>query len=123
MLFRSTQWNNAAADDIDKVLSDIVEKGVYNPPMPQQALAYGQDLFQKVYLKLKNQKLEPERLEMLMTWIEEADLLKQRVAAQIPPPQLGQPQANVQVPGQAGSLQPGQAQMPGQPQQTQQTQQ
>src|ERR1017187_4638328 len=77
----ATQWNNAAADDIDAVLSDIVEKGIYNPPMPQQALSYAQDLFQKVFLKLKNQKLEPERLEMLMTWIEEADLLKQRVAA------------------------------------------
>ena len=125
-LEEATQWNNAAADDIDAVLYAIVEEGVYNPPMPQQALEYGQDLFQKVYLKLKNQKLEPERLEMLMTWIEEADMLKAKVAAMIPPsplqpvPAIGQPNSNVTVgkpPGALGiSFTPGQQtqQAPGQ---------
>ena len=112
-LEEATQWNNAAADDIDKVLYDIVEEGIYNPPMPQQALDYAQDLFQKVYLKLKNQKLEPERLEMLMTWIEEADLLKQRAMA-LAAPQMGMPGASVQVGQQPSNT--GVAQIPGQQQ-------
>ena len=48
----------------------------------QEALEYGKILFQQVYVKLKNQKLEPERLEMLLRWGEDATMLQ---AKALPP--------------------------------------
>lgn len=71
-----TEYKNAQFDDIHCVLEQIVDDGIYNPPMPLQALEYGKQLFQQVYVKLKNQKLEPERLEMLLRWGEDATLLQ-----------------------------------------------
>lgn len=62
------------------VLEAIVDRGEYNPPLPMQALEYGQRLFQCVYLKLKNQKLQPERLEMLNRWEEAAILMQKGMA-------------------------------------------
>lgn len=89
-----TQYNNAATDDIMAVMYDIIDEGVYNPPMPQQALQYGKELFQQVWLKMKHQKLEPERLEMLMRWVEDADMLMQMA---LPQPVIGDPNAQVQA--------------------------
>ena len=80
-----TEYKNAPFDDIHAVLEDIVEEGVYNPPMPYQALDYGKKLFQQVYLKLKNQKLEPEKLEMLLRWGEDATMLEDKAANALPP--------------------------------------
>ena len=82
-----TEYKNAPFDDIHAVLEAIVEKGEYNPPMPLQALEYGKRLFQCVYLKLKNQNLEPERLEMLLRWGEDADLLTGKAMAEMAPQQ------------------------------------
>lgn len=95
-----TEYDNAAFDDIHAVLDDIVEEGIYNPPMPYQALDYGKELFQQVYLYLKNQKLEPEKLEMLLQWGEDATMLQQAALAKSgvggePPPM----QTTVQGPG------------------------
>ena len=105
-----TQYNNAATDDIQAVMYSIIDEGEYNPPMPQQALQYGKELFQQVWLKMKHQKLEPERLEMLMRWVEDADMLMQMA---MPQPTIGNPQAQVT------STEPGtpqnQAVTPGQP--------
>jgi hypothetical protein len=70
------EYDNAQFDDIHCVLELIVDEGIYEPPMPYQALDYGKQLFQQVYVKLKNQKLEPERLEMLLRWGEDATLLQ-----------------------------------------------
>ena len=75
-----TEFKNAAYDDIHAVLENIIDKGQYEPPMPLQALEYGQTLFQQVYLKLKNQNLAPERLEMLLRWTEEAKMLTEVIA-------------------------------------------
>lgn len=79
-----TEYKNAAFDDIHAVLEDIVEEGIYNPPMPYQALEYGKQLFQQVYLKLKNQKLEPEKLEMLLRWGEDASILQEMAVVKDP---------------------------------------
>ncbi len=106
-----TQYNNAATDDIMAVMYDIIDEGKYNPPLPQQALDYGIKLFQQVYLKMKHQALEPEKLEMLMRWCEDADLLKQIASppqplppgnpnAQVSVSQPGTPQTNAVTPGQ-----------------------
>lgn len=89
-----TQYNNAATDDIMAVMYAIIDEGEYNPPMPQQALQYGMELFQQVWLKMKHQKLEPERLEMLMRWVEDANLLLQKG---LPQPVIGDPNAQVQA--------------------------
>jgi len=78
-----TEFKNASFDDIHAVLEDIVEEGIYNPPMPYQALEYGKKLFQQVYLRLRQQNLEPERLEMLLRWGEDASML-QLMAAPAP---------------------------------------
>lgn len=112
-----TQYNNAATDDIMAVMYDIIDEGKYNPPMPQQALSYGITLFQQVYLKMRHQKLEDEKLEMLMRWCEDAQLLIEMAMAQAQPPmgqpgqqvtmaQPGQPQTNTQIPGQPMNIKP-----------------
>lgn len=75
------EYKNAQFDDIHAVLENIVDKGIYEPPMPYQALTYGRELFQQVYVKLKNQKLEPEKLEMLILWGEEASILEEKAIA------------------------------------------
>jgi hypothetical protein len=85
-----TEYKNAQFDDIHFVLEQIVDDGIYNPPMPYQALDYGSKLFQQVYVKLKNQKLEPERLEMLLRWGEDASLLIAKATAQNPQPMVPQ---------------------------------
>jgi hypothetical protein len=116
-----TQYNNAATDDIMAVMYSIIDEGEYNPPMPQQALQYGIQLFQQVWLKMKHQKLEPERLEMLMRWVEDANLLIQKA---LPQPPIGDPNAKVQAsqpgtpttmattPGQQSSAPPQNSPMP-----------
>ena len=104
-----TQYNNAATDDIMAVMYSIIDEGEYNPPMPQQALQYGKELFQQVWLKMKHQKLEPERLEMLMRWVEDADMLMQMA---MPQPVIGDPNAQVTTGQQPGN--PGTAVTPGQ---------
>lgn len=113
-----TQYNNAATDDIMAVMYDIIDEGKYNPPMPQQALQYGIELFQQVWLKMKHQKLEEERLEMLMRWVEDANMLLQKG---LPQPAIGDPNATVQnsQPGNPNTMattpgaQPGQMPAPG----------
>lgn len=114
-----TQYNNAATDDIMAVMYDIIEEGKYNPPMPQQALDYGKKLFQQVWLKMKHQSLEPEKLEMLLRWVEDADMLQQKVMAPI-----GNPNASIvvgQQPGNTGvaTTPPTQGQQSATPQPTQ----
>lgn len=85
-----TEYKNAQFDDVHYVLEQIVDEGIYNPPMPFQALDYGAKLFQQVYVKLKNQKLEPERLEMLLRWGEDARLLIAKATAENPAPMVPQ---------------------------------
>ena len=92
------EYENAQFDDIHCVLELIVDEGKYEPPMPYQALEYGKQLFQQVYVKLKNQKLEPERLEMLLRWGEDASLLQ---AKAIPAQPQMQPQ-QTQIAGGGG---------------------
>lgn len=107
-----TEYKNAAFDDIHAVLDDIVEEGIYNPPMPYQALDYGKVLFQQVYLFLKNQNLEPERLEMILRWGEDATLLQERAAQSMAPAAVPL-QTQVQGPGAStvmGAPQNGQGQ-------------
>lgn len=81
-----TEYKNAQFDDIHCVLEKIVDDGDYNPPMPYQALDYGKKLFQQVYVKLKDQKLEPERLEMLLRWGEDATMLQMKAMESMPAP-------------------------------------
>lgn len=94
-----TEFKNAAYDDIHAVLENIIDKGQYEPPMPLQALEYGQTLFQQVYLKLKNQNLAPERLEMLLRWTEEAKMMTEVIAQEAMMKQ--QEQINMQAQQQA----------------------
>lgn len=94
-----TEYKNAAFDDIHYVLEAIVEKAEYNPPMQYQALDYGKKLFQQVYLKLKNQKLEPEKLEMILRWGEDASKLQDMAIANEAPAKT-----TIQGPGESQSV-------------------
>lgn len=91
-----TEFKNAQFDDIYAIMELIVDEGEYTPPMPLQALDFGKRLFQQCYVKLKNQNLEPERLEMLLRWGEEATLLQKKAMAEMPqmPMQPQQTQIN-----------------------------
>lgn len=92
-----TEYKNAQFDDIHAVLELIVDEGEYTAPMPYQALDYGRKLFQQVYVKLKNQNLEEERLEMLLRWGEDATkLMEKAMAGQQPALQPGQVKVNNQ---------------------------
>ena len=70
-----TAYKNAPVENIQAVLEKIVDDGEYTPPTPFQALDYGMKLFSNVLLKLEDQGLEGDRLEMIMRWIEDAQLL------------------------------------------------
>lgn len=70
-----TAYKNAPVENIQAVLEKIVDDGEYTPPTPYQALDYGMKLFSNVLLKLEDQGLEGDRLEMIMRWIEDAQLL------------------------------------------------
>lgn len=67
---------NAALDDVFAVLDCIIEDGEYNPPEPFEDLGTALAIAQSRYLQEKTRKHTPEdRLDLLLTWIMQADEL------------------------------------------------
>ena len=67
-----TSLMNAAVEDIEKVIEIILEEGEYEAPDELQDLEVGIPMMQSAYLKYKRQNIEPEKLELMTTWIEDA---------------------------------------------------
>ncbi len=67
-----TSLMNAAVDDIEKVIEIIVTEGEYEAPDDIQDLETGIPMMQSAYLKYKRQNIEPEKLELMTLWIEDA---------------------------------------------------
>ncbi len=67
-----TSLMNAAVEDIEKTIEIIIEDGEYEAPDELQDLETGIPMMQSAYLKYKRQNIEPEKLELMTTWIEDA---------------------------------------------------
>ena len=89
-----TSLANAAIDDIEATIEAIVDRGEYNPPEPEQNLDLGIKMMLSSYLKAKNDKVDPDYLEMMRTWMSEARAWIQQASA----PPMGPPGAS-QSPG------------------------
>jgi hypothetical protein len=85
--------HNASEDYLQQVLDRIVDDGEYTPPEPYDDQALAREMALEYYQQGKAQGLEPERLEMLRTFLSQLDAISQ--AAQPPmaapggPPQPG----------------------------------
>jgi len=82
---------NAAAEDIDRMIELMMDKGKYQTPEPYQNLEKGIEKCQQAYLKFRAQNAPDSRLELLRRWMEDAQgLLQKAVEGQAPPPPLAQ---------------------------------
>jgi len=83
---------NSTEDYLHEILEKIVDEGEYTPPEPFDDLHLAQELALEYYAQGKCNGLEPEKLEMLRTFL---DQVQQLVAKATPPPmpQGGMPQA------------------------------
>jgi hypothetical protein len=68
---------NAAEDYLEMILDKIVDEGEITPPDPLDDLVRGRELAMEYYQRGKTQGLEPERLELLRTFITQIDDLNQ----------------------------------------------
>jgi hypothetical protein len=66
---------NAAIEDIENQIEQIIENGEPCLPEPYMDLKLGIQMMQSAYLRSKNDKVPEDRLELLRTWINEANRL------------------------------------------------
>lgn len=76
---------NAGIEDIENQIEAMVERGEAQNPEPFMNLQLGIQMMQSAYLRAKNDKVPEENLELLRTWMDEANRL-------LNPPQPAQPQ-------------------------------
>lgn len=67
-----TTLKYSGLDDIMATISSFLDEGYYIPPEPYQDLVNGVKWMQSAYLKYKHKKIAPERLDMLLQWINDA---------------------------------------------------
>lgn len=79
--------DTAAVEDIDCTIDKMLEEGQYSTPEPYQNLSYGILKCQQAYLYNKNQNAPEDRLELLRTWIEDAQALLVSMTQTPPAPQ------------------------------------
>lgn len=102
---------NSQEDYIHKILEKIVEEGEYTAPEPYDNLDLCQELALQYYSDGKQNDLEPEKMDLFRTFIDQVNLLKEK-ALQPPPMPPGaemapgagpqqQPQAVPQAPQQS----------------------
>lgn len=90
----------APIDDIDSMLENMIDNGLYATPEPYQNLSLGISMCQNAYLKAKTDKVPEENLELLRTWIKEAQNMVQPPQAPQGMP-MGSPQAAPMAPPQS----------------------
>lgn len=67
---------NGGLDDIFSTLDNLIETGEYNPPEPFQDLSTAIQVAQSYYLHWRSRNVLPQdRLDLLLTWIMQADEL------------------------------------------------
>ncbi len=71
----------AAVEDLMATLSNILSKGEYTPPEPEQDLVNGVKMFQSAYLRGKNDKTPTARLELVLRWMSQAQAMLDRAAS------------------------------------------
>lgn len=116
---------NAGAEDIDRMLEEMIDKGNYQSPEPYQNLELGIKKCQQAYLKHRSEGAPDTRLELLRRWMEDAQALLLKAAqGDNPPPPFAQQtvpvtnatpeDAAAMVAEQAAVPQPEAVQVPGQ---------
>src|SRR6185369_1592666 len=86
---------NAAIEDIEETIEAMIDSGKYRGPEPFQDLVNGIKIMQSAYLKYKTEKVDQDRLELLIRWMSEADAtLKSTLPPPAAPPLAGAPGAN-----------------------------
>lgn len=85
-LERTADINNAAIEDIEATIEDLLD-GKYDPPEPYQDLGMGMKRVQLAYLKARRDGAPEEILESMRRWIESADyelkLAQQEIQAEM----------------------------------------
>lgn len=87
-----TSLATASLDNIKKIISDIIEEGVYNTPEPYMDIERASVIAQQSYLKARTSGVPEERLELLRRFITDCEAMKPLPPAPAMP--MGQPMAN-----------------------------
>jgi hypothetical protein len=94
----------AGQDHIHKCIETMMEDGKYMPPAPYHALDYGLQVVQEALLKYEMKSAPDDRLELLRTWLTQAQALQNSLKA--PPTPPGAP-PGMPMPGAGAALPPG----------------
>ena len=86
---------NAGVEDIENMIEAMIDRGEPQQPEPFQNLALGIQMMQSAYLRGKNDMVPEENLELLRTWINEAN----RLLTPPPAPPLQTPPMEGAAPG------------------------
>lgn len=97
-----TRFYNAPLEDIEKMIDRMMETGEYEPPEPYQNLAEGIKKCQLAYLYFKTQNAPEENLELLRTWMSDAEELLATATQK-----AAQEQAALQAAAQPQAMVPG----------------
>lgn len=82
----STSLITAPTEDIQYIISKMLEDGIYMSPEPAQNLALGIKMVNEAYLRSKNNGVDEDKLELLRRWVEDAvELTKPPPAPPAPP--------------------------------------
>lgn len=94
---------NAMEDRLEEIFDAMVDEGDYSPPEPWFDPARSREMCLQYILRGESQDLDPERLELLQTFLSQLDVLES--AAMPPPAATGQtPQAQPSPPPVSGLL-------------------
>jgi hypothetical protein len=78
----------AAEEDIEWVIDQIVDEGVYLSPDPYENLNLGIEKMQRAYLQFRQQNLPEDRLELLRVWISDANAMLNPPQQELPPTEM-----------------------------------
>jgi len=93
-----TSRATAPLKDIEQMIDNMLDKGIYEAPEPYQDLQNGMPEVLSAYLKAKNDKVPEERLELLRRWMEQAQSTMNPPAPSQPPqPSMGEGQPQGQM--------------------------
>lgn len=88
---------NSQEEYLQMILDQIVDEGIYTPPDPLDDLVMAREMALEYYSEGKKGKLEPEKLNLIETFLSQLDTLNEKAM----PPTIqggGTPQANPQSP-------------------------
>ncbi len=96
----------ADRDYLERIIGDILSKGVYRAPEPEMMITEDINVARKHYLEALNTEVEPERIEMLYRWIEAASSLLPALPAPPAAPMLPSTPSAVPMPLPQSGLMP-----------------